>query len=240
MNLKKILRMNWLNAFRAKLKPLNLQIHDSGEFISDQIRRTQSYYEIDMLHFITGNFDCSRVIDIGANIGNHSNYFQRLGSVGWAFEPSLRNFEKLIINASEFDCYNVALADFEGEDKLITFESCLGNNYLSDSFHGVLNDWGTGVKEEKTKVATLDSFNIQSPTFIKIDVEGSELKVLKGAVQTLTKYNPIVCIELHTDESLKNANFPYNRQQINNYFIELGYKKIFSYDETNHFYKKKI
>lgn len=230
--------MSWLYLFHPELKPLNIHLHNTGEFISDQIRRTNRYYEFDLLYFIKKNFDCSNFVDIGANIGNHSNFFERFGSTGWAFEPSKSNFEKLIKNAPKFKCYNVALSDSDGEAELVTFESCLGNNYLKSAFDGKINDWGTGASTEMIKVTTLDSFNIVSPTLIKIDVEGSELKVLNGAIQTLKKYNPVVVIEIHTDETLSKAGFPYTRQEIEVFFNDLGYKKILSYDETNHFFKK--
>lgn len=240
MSLKKLVRMVWLYMFHPELKPANLHIHESGEFISDQIRRTNRYYEYDMLHFIRVHFDCSRFVDVGANIGNHSNFFEKLGSVGWAFEPSKRNYEKLVKNAPKFECFNIALSDTEGEAELVTFESCLGNNYLKTAFDGKVNNWGSGVKTEMIKVSTLDSFKIKSPTFIKIDVEGSELKVLNGAIHTLKEYDPVVCIEIHTDETLSRSGFPYTRKQIEDFFSDLGYVKIISYDETNHFFKKKI
>ena len=238
IKLKKNLRMHYLYFFHPELKPINLQLHEHGEFISDQIRKTKRYYEFDMLHFIKVNFDCSRFVDIGANLGNHSNFFERFGSTGWAFEPSKRNYEKLIKNAPKFQLFNVALSDSEGMMELVTYDSWLGNNYLKSAFDGRDNNWGTGVRSESVKVTTLDSFNIISPTFIKIDVEGSELNVLKGSINTLKKYDPIVGIEIHTDTTLLNANFPYSRTDIETFFLELGYKKILSYDETNHFFKK--
>ena len=47
---------------------------------------------------------------------------------------------------------------------------------------------------------TLDSFNFQNVDFIKIDVQGFELEVLKGAFETLKANSPIICIE----ENLSN------------------------------------
>lgn len=219
-------------------KPNGLNLHEEGEFISDHIRKTGRYYEADMLYYILQNFDTSRFIDIGANIGNHSNFFERHGGIGWAFEPSSSNYKKLASNVEKTTCYNVALSDDEGQAELVTFESSRGNNYLKSSFNDKINNWGTGVNFETVMVATLDSFGINAPTFIKIDVEGSELKVLKGATQTLTKYNPVLAIEMHTDETLLKAGFPYSRRDIEEFLGSLGYQKIASYDETNHFYGK--
>jgi FkbM family methyltransferase len=238
MKASHLIKKLWAYAAYPELKPIKLELHPRGEFISDRIRLTNRYYEFDMLRFMKKHFDCSRFVDIGANIGNHSNFFERNGSVGWAFEPSRRNFEKLEFNAPSFALYNVALSDTEGEEDLITFDSCLGNSYVQSSFDGKINDWGTGVKSEKILVATLDSFKINAPTLIKIDVEGSELKVLKGSIETLTNFNPVVALEIHSDETLARSGFPYTRSEIEGFLYSLGYRRILSYDETNHFFKK--
>ncbi len=233
-----LIRKLWAYMAYPELKPTKLELHPSGEFISDRIRLTNRYYEFDMLRFMKKHFDCSRYVDIGANIGNHSNFFERNGSVGWAFEPSKHNFEKLQLNAPNFNLFNVALSDVGGEDDLITFDSCLGNSYVQSSFDGKINNWGTGIKSEKILVATLDSFQIESPTLIKIDVEGSELKVLKGGVETLTRFNPVIALEVHNDSNLARSGFPYTRSEIEGFLNSLGYRKLLSFDEINHFYKK--
>lgn len=73
----------------------DLFLHPIGEFVSDEIRKCKKYYELDLLIYIKNNYNCDRFCDIGANIGNHSSFFSKLGSVGWAFEPSKKNFELL-------------------------------------------------------------------------------------------------------------------------------------------------
>jgi len=194
-----------------------------------------------MLHFMRTKFDCSRFVDIGANIGNHSHYFKSFGYKGWSFEPSDKNFEKLTSNISggAFECFNVALSNIAGIDTLVTFETALGNNYLQSTFDGAINEWGSGIDSQTIQVRTLDSFEIDNPTMIKIDVEGSELKVLEGAMQTLIKFSPVLAIEIHEDQTLRNANFPYTREDIRNFLTRIGYEHTFSFNETNHFFQKR-
>ena len=50
-------------------------------------------------------------------------------------------------------------------------------------------------------MATIDSFNFENVTFIKYDIEGYELKALKGSEQTIKKYNPVVVIEQNRGNS---------------------------------------
>ena len=170
--INRLIRKGWIIC-NPKFKPSNLHLHEDGEFISDHIRKTNMHYEFDMLYFIKNKFDCRCVIDIGANIGNHSSFFEKLGSVVWAFEPSKKNFDKLIKNAPQSSCFNIALSDAEAACELVTFGNSMGNNYLSSSFDGrINNEWGKDIQREQTQTRTLDSFNIEEPTFIKIDVEG--------------------------------------------------------------------
>jgi len=60
------------------------------------------------------------------------------------------------------------------------------------------------------------------PTFIKIDVEGAEFEVLKGAKQTLKKFKPVLVIEIH---EFILPSFGTSTQEIIDYLTELGYEK---------------
>lgn len=51
---------------------------------------------------------------------------------------------------------------------------------------------GTPFLTEKVRVSKLDKFNFQNISFIKIDSEGYEYEVLKGAVQTIIAWRPVV------------------------------------------------
>ena len=45
------------------------------------------------------------------------------------------------------------------------------------------------------KVRTLDSFDLPNVTFIKYDIEGYELKAVRGSEKTIKKYNPVIVVE---------------------------------------------
>ena len=71
----------------------------------------------------------------------------------------------------------------------------------------------------------LDNIQIKNIGFIKIDVEGHELEVIKGAKETINKYNPILLVEIekrHSKESEETINF------INN----LGYECFFTSEKN--------
>ncbi len=130
------------------------------------------------------------VIDAGAWIGGHTMaYAKKVGATGWvhAFEPNRSAYECLQKNVDNLRVlrHNVVLGDEEG---MVPFSAKKG---WYDS--GYVGDDETVAKVWQTR---LDPFNIK-PNFIKIDVEGCELKVLKGAAKTIEKHKPVMIIELN-------------------------------------------
>ena len=69
----------------------------------------------------------------------------------------------------------------------------------------------TSGSDEKTKTEVecfkLDVFYSGVPSIIKIDVEGHELQVLKGAENTIKKYTPMILVELFDFENNKAAKY---------------------------------
>ncbi len=59
---------------------------------------------------------------------------------------------------------------------------------------GLISSEGDG---ESVEMVTLDSFNLDNVSFIKIDVEGHEIEVLKGARATLERNKPVMVIEVY-------------------------------------------
>lgn len=136
------------------------------------------------------------VLDVGANIGYTAMTMSRLraGAKILAFEPSPSTFEFLEGNIGRNNRENiepqqVALSDKAGQ---------LGwTQDASDSSSAHL----ALLSENVVAVSTVDEVVSQMqrpPTFIKIDVEGSELAVLRGAAQTIKNGNAVLLIELNS------------------------------------------
>ena len=75
----------------------------------------------------------------------------------------------------------------------------------------------------------LDNMCLENISFIKIDVEGSELKVLEGAQETIIKYKPTIFIELwctskNNNKKIQNGTFDYTNPLMSFAFLfKLGY-----------------
>jgi len=137
----------------------------------------------------------SVVYDIGANVGFYtliSAYITGLSGKVFAFEPSSRNCRYLRTHLDLNGVKNVtileaAVSDYSGQGFF---------DRSDDSFQGKLAENGTPVK-----VVSLDTLvqkkKILPPDVMKIDVEGGELRVLKGSEQLLRRYSPNIFLATH-------------------------------------------
>lgn len=129
-------------------------------------------------------------LDIGANIGMTALMAAATigeGGRGFAFEPNPETFERLRINFGvnpfkNIELVNCAVADSEGE--AVLHLPAVGNTGI-----GSLAGDGDGGRSYTVRIATggpfLDRLDPSRPTFVKIDVEGYEVKVLKGIERAL-------------------------------------------------------
>ncbi len=143
-------------------------------------------------------------IDIGANIGlwakDLSNFFDKT----ICFEPNKNCIDclKKNINLDKSEVFNVALGDKKSELNLITPTYSGGSSFINKTKIGINDDGSTiyglfnsEVPKQRVLVKKLDEYNLTEIDFIKIDVQGFEFEVLKGAKETLVQNNPIICIE---------------------------------------------
>lgn len=160
-----------------------------------------SFKELDMLAEFLNPGDI--VVDAGANLGGFAVPLARIvgrsGSVH-AFEPFRHIFQLLTANValnglSNVFTYHRALGDEEVDTERPSPDlQKMGNaakmHVVSDSPRLLVSYSGS----ERVHVRPLDSFGL-APRLIKIDVEGMELKVLRGAMHTLVTHRPLLFIE---------------------------------------------
>jgi len=136
----------------------------------------------------------SLAIDIGANVGLHSLRFSKLFNQVESFEPFSINYECLKENIKTFDninIHNIGLGSVASTQEIMLPED--SDNSGAPSIVDFVNTDRKIIKEE-VKISVLDDFNFQ-PNFIKIDTQGFEMEILKGAVNTLKTYKPVLIIE---------------------------------------------
>lgn len=149
------------------------------------------YYEKVMLNFIKDLKLKGTFIDVGANIGNHSVYFSKeCNNFVCSFEPDLENFNLLQENTHDLNVYsyNIGLGSKQCR---MGIEKHIDNMGMNRLIHG-----------DEVDVLPLDIYEFKNISLIKIDVEGMEKEVLKGAKKTIEKNKPVLFIETNEPKLL--------------------------------------
>jgi len=163
------------------------------------------FYEQNILEYIRGKFSSGgTALDIGANIGNHSMFFSKfIFDKTISFEANYRNFAVLCknkelnnISDDKLELHQVALSDGEYKYSFLEYQDNMGGTKVVEGDVGEI------------LTAKIDSFNLPKVDFIKLDVEGHEVKVLKGAIDLIKRDSPDIMVEcnIHEESSFKNVN----------------------------------
>ena len=126
-------------------------------------------------------------LDIGANVGLWSRDLVKSFNRVIAFEPVALFRECLESNVTgeNFEVLPIALGDQDTQGTMIIIEDNSGATHLDPATMGTGN----------VQVVRLDSLNFQNISYIKVDCEGYEYRILQGAEQTIRHCRPTMVIE---------------------------------------------
>lgn len=152
-------------------------------------------YELDiMVQWLSRHgFIRGSLVDIGANIGNHSLFFSRHYKKVFSFEPNKKVFELLTLNARLVDnirCYNVGLSDSSNTAALLQSKSNIGGSRIVSCSAS-----DATVPVELRVLDEIADIQDQAIGLIKVDIEGHEYQALTGARNTIKKNRPIILFE---------------------------------------------
>ena len=199
------------------------------DYVQKIIVKTRCFYEKELLEFFSefikehkGNCAGKIFIDAGTNIGNHTLYFSKILKAAkvYCFEPQKEIFKILQNNIKANDvnaeCYNNVLSD---KSESFSIDKFYPFNFGATSF--------TNDKNGEYSSLTLDDVCLKDEICaIKIDVEGHDFPVLKGAVKILEKYGPVLWIEIKDDVQAKI-----------DFLASFGYVLAKQFNEDYFFYK---
>ena len=182
-------------------------IFDKPDVISDGLRANVGhdafleYYSI----ILVGDAKDGVILDIGSNIGTYVVPLAKEfpGIEFYSFEPQRIVFYQLcsniILNGLEnVHATNKGLSDTPAEIEVITpdymVEKNVGAFSLDAGVHKNNNQCSTQGRSEKIQIDRLDDYGFKDVRLIKIDVEGLEMSVIKGGLETIkaNDYPPII------------------------------------------------
>lgn len=181
----------------------------------------------------------SIVIDVGANNGLYCHYFQHIIGAKeiHAFEPIPTLYLKLTKWFKNIHFYPFAVSDKKSETLLrIPYINSIKYETRAKLDSLVEKD-ETDFKEIAIQTETLDCLFLNKLTsldFIKIDIEGHELKAVMGAEELINKHHPVLMIEI--EERHHSSNLTSVIETIENLgyeccFFDYSLKKIVSFTE---------
>tara|TARA_B100001123_G_C15332328_1_gene1031643 strand:+ start:449 stop:1291 length:843 start_codon:yes stop_codon:yes gene_type:complete len=214
---------------KVKHKGLQLEFYTPNRLNYYRVS-TFSTKEPETLEWID-NFKKDSVFwDIGANIGLYTCYaVKKTNAKAYSFEPSVFNLELLSKNI-----FLNAISD-----KVVVVSFPLNENLSIQPFYMSSTEWGgalstfgknighdgkamNSIFQQKTVGMSIDNcidiLNFEKPNYIKIDVDGIEHLILKGATNTLKNAESIL-IEV-------NDNFKEQAKNIEKYLLSAGFKLI--------------
>jgi FkbM family methyltransferase len=150
--------------------------------------------------------DFDIAIDVGANVGLWAKPLTEKFKRVIAFEPLKQVYSCLERNVYGLpvDVHRYALGNIDSKVQMIFDSVNTGNSFVSEV--------GTG----SIDIKRMDNLDLPKFGLLKIDCERHELQVIQGAVETITKYKPIIVCEQHKDTEYCAGNF----------LKELGAKEI--------------
>lgn len=133
-------------------------------------------------------------VDVGAHVGSWTQHFAQRCVEVHAFEPQKSTFERLLDGVrragfSNVVCHDKALGG-RGETLLHIVSEDGGGSTLRPR-----HELGAVLSTEKVCIAHLDDFDLKNVGLVKVDAEGFELDILKGAAKLLKEHRPVLLLE---------------------------------------------
>jgi len=188
-------------------------------------------YEPEIVALIKQQVEAGRdAINVGANVGIFAVLLARLikdNRKVLAVEPTPLAFGHLVNNFKRNDLsdkaifYNGVCGDSAGQYQLNTIVgkeefSSIGDSYMNNAYGNVIQ-----IQVEGETVDSLVTKSGLDPGLMLVDVEGAEMKVLKGAASVLKNNKPIVISELVNDFLVGQGS---SSEEVVRFLEDLGYE----------------
>ena len=186
------------HVFGFQGRRIELWTHPEPDYLNSFIAHHKTFYELDVLMKCRErHLPGTAIIDVGANIGNHSIFYAAiLGATVYAFEPDRRSYDLLELNIVTNDL----------EDKIVAQCCGIGAQDGVGSLHAGTPHSGTArvtFDDGDLPVRSLGSLNCPHPiSIVKIDVEGTEVAVLQGAAALIEAWQPDFIVEVEHPHEL--------------------------------------
>lgn len=207
--------------FESYGEEIQFFLPDSHDHIQKIIASEKRFYEQEMLDDIRSRVSPgSLAIDVGASIGNHTIFFSKICKLRVvALEPVLDAYKILIRNV-----------ELNGQNERVTvLRKAAGSSHARGEpiMADPLNLGMSWIQERpvgQIEIIPIDHLVLEDPvSLLKIDVEGMELDVVKGATKIIARFQPLIYVEAKDQRS---------RHELNSLLGRLGYCSVREFNWT--------
>lgn len=170
-----------------------LWIPDGEEYLAEKLSDGSifaDHYDDDLFAHVAALSRRRVAVDVGASFGLWSRRLVGMFELVYAFEPSATARTCFEMNVSGATLYDVALGDRQGEVAVFETPGIGFKSYVKQ---------GPGT----IPMRTMDAFDLRDVDLIKVDCEGFDYFVLRGAEQTIRRERPMVIFEAKPKVSRK-------------------------------------
>ncbi len=139
-------------------------------------------------------------VDVGANVGYHTIAAGRRlaghGGAVYAFEPIRANHDRLVGNVRMNDLANVYVEHAGLSDREETVEvrrTTRGTSNASLASEGDVREWVKLIRFDEW----MRNHPLQRIDVVKMDIEGAELRALRGMTQAIARFRPVLVVEIN-------------------------------------------
>jgi FkbM family methyltransferase len=182
----------------------------------------------------------SMILDVGGNFGQMAVLFSKMLSLDGkvqTFEPDPFLYSVLCQNILQNNCTNVIfhnLAVWNESDKTLFYPKA---DFIKFESYGSYGIDPTATDGQLVNAITIDQLNLDPVRIIKLDIQGSELNALKGAVNTINKWKPLIIFEY---EQMFDSQFNVTWQDYLDFIESIDYTIVTTINAVNIVIEPKI
>ena len=175
------------------------------------------------------------VLQAGGNCGIYTREYAQHYENVYTFEPDATNMNCLVLNTN--DCNNI-----------IKFQACLGESQGMTAIQNPLEIMDIGSIHVKTiekmpenlmvvesrpniPILKIDDIKFTELDLIHLDIEGYEFYALKGGIETIKKFKPVIVLEVCEDGH--SEKYGYTRADMETFLDMIEYKFVKQLDANN-------
>ena len=184
-----------------------------ADMIGDDYQKQQ---QTEFLNIVLQHHPGGAAVDVGAHIGLWSRRLAECFDHVYAYEPikELAECYRRNMTKNNYHLREIGLSDRAGTLSILYDATASGNSHISSE---------NLAHSRSIPVETLDQQTLPTVAYIKMDVEGWELPILKGARNIMERDHPFISVEA---KNTVLRRYGQNKQDLHQYLASQGYRRL--------------